>query len=116
MTSNKSSEYQHNNIEIDNDTIIITDLKLNDATSNYANNSDGNSSFEINCFYHIPNCSQHTKAQMNMEVMCIVIDSTMYNGEDMRNFFHYNNNPIINNKNTNNISIFKNRSEVKSND
>ena len=98
LISNEYSERRHNNIGIDTNTIITIDLNINGATSNYANNSGGNSSPKINCFYDIPDGSQHTKAQMNMEMMCIIVDSTMYNGDGMRKCSHYNNNTTINNK------------------
>ena len=112
MTRYGSNESRHNNIEIDNNTFITSDLKINDATSNYANNNDGNSSSEINFFYNILNSSQHAEAQINMEVMCIEIDSTMYNGDGVRKCSHYNNNTTINNKNTNRISTTPKYSKV----
>ena len=62
LVRNGSSEHQHNNIEIDNNTFITTDLKLHDDISNYANNSDGNSSSEINCLHKIYISSQHATA------------------------------------------------------
>ena len=104
MTSNIYSERRHNNIGIDISTIITIDLKINDATSNYGNNSGGNSSPEINYFYDIPDDSHHAEAQMNIEVMYVVVDSTLYNGDGVRKCSHFNNNTTINNKNTNNIS------------
>ena len=103
FTSNIYSERRHNNIGIDTDTICIIDLIINDDTNNYANNSGGNSSPEINYFCDIPDGSQHAKAQMNMKIICIVVDSTMYNGDGVRKCSHYNNNTNIDNKNTNNI-------------
>ena len=112
LTSNEYNENRHNNIEIDNNTFITSDLKINGATSNCANNNDRNSNSEINCFYGIPNNSQHAKARMNLEVMCTVIDSTMYNGDGMRKCSHFNNNTTINNKNTNTISTTPKRPKV----
>ena len=113
LTSNIYSERRHNNIGIDNNTITTIDLNINGATSNHANNSSGNSSPEINCFYDIPDGSQHAKARMNMEMMCIVVDSTKYNGEGVRKCSHYNNNNTINNKNTNTISTTPKHSKVE---
>ena len=95
LTINESNESQHNNIEIDYNTLVTTDLKLNDATSNYANNNDGNSSSEINCLYDIPDSSQYVIAQVNMKVMYSVVDSTTYNGEGVRKCSHYDNNTTI---------------------
>ena len=45
-------------------------------------------------------------------MMCIVIDSTMYNGDRVRKCSHYDNNTTINNKNTNNISTIPKHSKV----
>ena len=112
LTSNESSERRYNNIRIGTNPIITIGLKINDATNDDANNSGGNSSPNINCFYDIPDGSQHAKVQMNMEVICIVIDSTMYNGDGMRKCSHYNNYTTINNKNINNISTTPKCSKV----
>ena len=101
LTSNESSERWHNNIGIDANTIIAIDPKINDATSKYADNSGGISNPEINQFHDIPDGLQHVKAQMNMEMMCFVVDSIMYNGDGMRKCSHYNNNTTIDNNNQN---------------
>ena len=82
----------------------LIELKLSDTTINYANNSDGNFNPKINCFCDIPDSSQHAKVRMKTKVMCIIVDSTMYNVDGVRNWFHNNNNITIDNKNTNTIS------------
>ena len=61
-------------------------------------------SSKINCFYDIPDSSQHAIEHVNMKVMYSVVDSTMYNCDDVRKCSHYDNNTTITNKNTNNIS------------
>ena len=77
LTSNEPNERWHNNIEIDNNTIPSTDVKLNDITSHYVNNNDDNSSSKIICFYDIPDISQPTIAHVNMKVIYSVVDSTL---------------------------------------
>ena len=49
---------------------------------------------------------------MNMKVMCIVVASTMYNGESVRKCSHFYNNTTINNKNTNTIPTTPKHSKV----
>ena len=87
-----------NDSDIDNNTIITIELKLSDTTINHANNSDGNPNPKTNCFHDVPNSSQHTKARMKTKVICIVVDSTMYNGDGVRDCFHNNDITTINNK------------------
>ena len=64
------------------------------------------------CYCLISNSSQHAIVQVNMKVMCIVVDSIMYNGEGERKCSHYDNNTIINNRNTTNISTTQKYSKV----
>ena len=93
-----TSERRHNNIDIDNNTIISTDLKLNDIAGHYGSSS------KTNYFYDIPDISQRAIAHVNMKVMYSVVDSILYKGEGLIKFSRRNNDTTINNRNTNNIS------------
>ena len=52
------------------------------------------------------------KARMNTKVTYIAVDSTMYNGDRVRNCSHNNNNTTINNQNTKSISSNPTHSKV----